>query len=138
MWNTVFFVYSVVVLILSAVLGGQIIDTSAKRIKYLNEIALAISVALTSFIVGVVFGQHKSSDRDFTVYARAMLLVFILVLEGLLIDMVSRAEFSELSSTSKTIVFAMLGANSLGIAGAMWSVATNMNKGSKENRFSIE
>lgn len=133
MWNNLFFLYSVVVMIMSGVVNAKLANVSgAENIKYLNNIVLAMSVALSSLVVGLVIGQSSyvcAQRKNIKVHngvSQAALLVLALVMEGLLIAMVSDPEFKNLTALnaeSHSVIIAMLVLNSLGIIGGIMFVA---------------
>lgn len=103
MWNEIFFVYGVALMVVSGLVESKLkdADDSVNDIKYLNSILLSLSVAMTSLITGIVLGRYglcKSDSNSFSVYASVVLLIFSLIIEGILISIVSNKQFSAIKT----------------------------------------
>jgi lysylphosphatidylglycerol synthetase-like protein (DUF2156 family) len=131
MWNKIFFLYSIAIIVISGMISTNLADVDkAKHIKYLNEIVLATSIALAAFAVGIMFGQSSFSCanpkklEDHSIYYAVALFVFSLVIEGLLIAIVTNEEFKALEDAgTKRLVNTSLIINSVGIAGGIGFIA---------------
>jgi amino acid permease len=131
MWNNIFFLYSVLVMILSGIVSAKLADVASAKVKYLNEIVLALSVALAAFVMGIMFGQSsyacssKKNLKDLSIVSQVALLVIAIIIEGLLIGIVSSAEFADLegATEAKRLIIGMLVLNSLGLVGGVVFVA---------------
>jgi len=138
MWNNLFFLYSVAVMIMSGIVNAKLEDVSANKIKGLNYVVLAMSIALSSFVIGIMFGQssyaceNSRSLEPCNVASQVALLMIALVVEGLLIAILSHDEFKALgddNKPAKNMLIAMLALNSVGIAGGVLFVAYPRLKG---------
>lgn len=105
MWNKIFFLYSIAILVISASILTKLkdADDNVKNIKYLNVILMASSLSLIALSVGIMLGQSSyvcaaknAKIGDYSIYSALALLVFSLFIEGLLIAIVSSPEFKNL------------------------------------------
>lgn len=104
MWNELFFIYSVALMVFSGMVETRLKDAGASinGIKYLNSVLLSLAIAMSSLITGIVLGQSAylcaGKQKVKNIYAAISLAVMSLVIEGIIISIVSHKEFKELDT----------------------------------------
>jgi len=142
MWNTLFFLYSLVVMILSGMASAQLADVSSRTIRYLNDIVLTMSAALSALAVGITIGQSSFACQTrkeltgFDMLSQVLLLIIAIIIEVLLISIVANPEFAALgASSAKNLVITMLALNSVGIAGGVLFTVLHETSSTGSNLF---